>query len=169
MAIPGFMEPDELAWLNVQASRYREVLEVGTWKGRSASALAAGCPGRVWTVDHFEGSPSEREAAHAEALTADVGREAELNLDRYGNVTILRLPSVSASRMFRAESLEMVLLDGDHDREGALVDLVAWRPKVSRLLCGHDRDWPGVYEALSIYGIPYETGPGSLWFMRTHP
>lgn len=164
MDVPGFMELDELEWLHERASEFDSVLEVGCWYGRSASALARGCSGRVWTVDHFEGSPSEREGAHADVNSIDVGLEAERTLEQYENVSILKMPSLSASRTFRDGSIDMVFLDGDHDREAVLIDLLSWRPKASSLICGHDRNWEGVYGALAIYGMPFDLGPGSIWF-----
>lgn len=166
MDIPGFMELDELEWLDARASEFETVLEVGCWYGRSTSALAHGCRGQVWTVDHFEGSPTERDGAHADVATIDVGRMAEENLHRFDHVDIIRGSSLEASRTFGDESIEMVFLDGDHTREAVLVDLISWRPKCSRLLCGHDRNWEGVYGALAVYGVPFDLGPGSIWFME---
>lgn len=166
MAIQGFCEPDELAWLHERAQQHLRIVEVGCWKGRSAAALAAGCPGNVWTVDTFEGSPSELDGAHAEAAEGLVQAEAELNLYRYANLSIIKASSLAASRTFADGCVDMVYLDGDHTREAMLVDLIAWRPKCLRLLCGHDVDWEGVYSALAVYGIPWERGPGSIWFME---
>lgn len=162
--IPGFMEIDELEWLYNCAAECDSVLEIGCWYGRSASALALGCQGHVWTVDHFKGSPSELDGAHRDALLIDVGREAELLLDQYENISILRKTSLEASRLFLDQSLDMVFLDGDHEREAVLIDLISWRPKVRKLICGHDRNWEGVYGALAIYGMPFDLGPGSIWY-----
>lgn len=165
MLIPGFMELEELAWLHQQAARFDTVVEVGCWMGRSTSALAHDHSGRVFTVDHFEGSPSELDGAHAEVATVDVHSVAEQNLAAYPAVTIVRADSLSASRMFNDGSVGMVFLDGEHTREAVLIDLVAWRPKCVGLFCGHDRDWEGVYGALAVYGVPYRPGPGSIWYL----
>jgi hypothetical protein len=164
MQIPGFVEPDELQWLHDQASRFKTILEVGCWMGRSASALAAGTTGWVWTVDHFHGSPSELDGAHAEAKTTSIRDEAERNLSPWKNVTVLAYTSLQAARILAPA--EMVWIDGEHTREAALVDLTLWTPKATRLVCGHDRDWQGVSEALSIYGLPFECGPGAIWFVE---
>lgn len=167
MAITGFMEPDELRWLYDRALGYQTIVEVGCWEGRSAYALAAGCTaGKVFTVDHFQGSASELDAAHAEAKTADIYERAAKNLAPFPHVTILKMSSLQASRYFRANSVEMVFIDGEHTREAVLIDLLAWYPKAKRLLCGHDANWDGVQEALSIFGIPFERGTGSIWYME---
>lgn len=166
MQITGFMSPEELLWLNDHAARMNSVVEVGTWKGCSASALAMGCPGKVFAVDHFKGSPSELETSHVEAKNGDIYEEAVKNLTPYSNVTILRMYSLQASRLFRPNSVDMVFIDGEHTRESVLIDLLAWYPKTTKLLCGHDADMDGVQEALAMYGIPYNRGAGSIWYME---
>jgi len=159
--ILGWMSDEELCWLHARASGMRTVLEVGTWLGRSASALAQ-TKARVWTVDHFQGSPSEWGATHTDTLGLE--ERARANLARFSNVRVLAMSSFIASRKFSA--LDMVFIDGEHTTEMCLVDLVCWAPKVRKLLCGHDRDWEGVQQALAVYGVPYAFGPGSLWYME---
>lgn len=166
IAIPGFMEANELQWLHDRASESRLVLEVGCWLGRSTSALAAGCPGRVYTVDTWEGSPSEINGAHAEALTKDLFNEAQKYLLPWPNINFMKMTSLQASRMVKPGSIDMIFIDGEHTREAVLIDLLAWHPKCRKLLCGHDSGFDGVLGALSIFGIPYQPGPGSLWFME---
>lgn len=166
-AIPGWIcLTEEMVWLQRQATRFELVLEVGTWLGRSAAALALGGPKQVWTVDHFMGSPDERDTNHREALERDLHAEAVQNLASFPNVTVLKMGSVEAAKTFGDGALDMVFLDGAHDTASVLADLRAWRPKVRSLLCGHDRDWQGVIEALGIYGVPFECGPGSLWYVE---
>lgn len=162
MAIQGFTEPDELQWLYVRARTMSSVVEIGCWKGRSAAALGQACL-NTWTVDTFKGSPSELNAAHAEAVNGNLMQEADANIDNLP-VIILPMSSLEASRKFR--EVDMVFIDGEHTFEAVLMDLICWAPKAKKLLCGHDWDFEGVTKALSVYGIPFEMGPGSLWFME---
>lgn len=166
MNIPGFMSPDELQWLHDEACSMRHVVEVGTWMGRSASALAGGCPGLVYVVDHFQGSPSEIESSHAEALTTNLYAEAQSYLSPWPNVRFMPMSSIQASRQFTTASVDMVFIDGEHTALAVLSDLLAWYPKCIKLLCGHDSDWDGVREALARFGVAFETGPGAIWYMR---
>lgn len=53
---PGWMSDEELAELQRLAAG-RMVLEIGTWKGRSACAMAM-AGGQVWCLDTFQGDPS---------------------------------------------------------------------------------------------------------------
>jgi hypothetical protein len=162
MKIEGFTDEPELEWLHNRAQGMDGVLEVGCWKGRTAAVLADASR-HAFTVDTFLGSASELDAAHAEALTTDLYEQAARNLFGYP-VRILRMSSLVASRLFAERSLDMVFIDGEHTRESVLIDLIAWKPKVRKLICGHDVNWQGVAEALAIFGMPFELGPGSLWY-----
>jgi predicted O-methyltransferase YrrM len=164
--IPGFTNSEELEWLYNNAKRMNSVVEIGTWYGRSAAALAESGCSRVICVDHFLGSPDERETSHVDVQTVDVYSEAVKYLSPYSNIEIMKMDSIAASRKFTDYSIDMVFIDGDHRVERVLMDLVSWSRKCKRLLCGHDVGWQGVSEALAIYNLPYELGPGSIWFME---
>jgi hypothetical protein len=161
-AIDGWMLEEELRWLHDQAARCAAVLEVGCWKGRSAMALAQGCPGRVYTVDHFRGSPSEAEG-HREATVLDLATVARENLRGMPHVTVLPLASANAAALFEPRSLDLVFIDGEHTAPAVEADLRAWAPKAARVLCGHDRRLASVQAGLAACGIAWELGPGSLW------
>jgi predicted O-methyltransferase YrrM len=165
-AIEGFMSADELSWLYEWAKKMETIVEIGCWKGRSTSALAQGCPGYVYTVDHFGGSPSELDGAHEEVKWGDIFAVAQNNLVPFKNVKILKMPSLDASRLFTDYSVDMVFIDGEHTTEAVLTDLAAWSKKAKKVLCGHDRDFEGVSKALAIFGIPFSPGAGSLWQME---
>lgn len=166
MSIPGWMDEPELVWLYEQAGRMQNIVEIGCWMGRSTSALAAGCPGTVYTVDHFHGSPSELETSHAEAKDLNIHDLAIGHLEPYHNVKILRMSSLEGSRLFSGGSVDMVFIDGEHTPMAVLMDLVAWRPKCRILFCGHDSGMDGVYMSLAVYGVPFQLGPGSIWWME---
>ena len=164
-AITGFVaDPYELQWLHDRAKGMRSIVEIGCWKGQSASALAAGTDGTVYTVDTFEGSPSEWETNHMEAKLGFLYDEACANLAPYGNVEVLKMSSLHASRLL--PSVDMVWIDAEHTRESCLIDLMLWYPKCTTLLCGHDVGFDGVIAALGLYGIPFQLGPGSIWYME---
>jgi predicted O-methyltransferase YrrM len=165
-AIEGFMSADELSWLYEQAKEMETIVEVGCWKGRSTSALAQGCRGQVYTVDHFGGSPSEIDGAHEEVKYGDIFAVAQNNLVQFENVKILKMSSLNASRLFTDYSVDMVFIDAEHTAEAVLIDLAAWSKKAKKLLCGHDRDFEGMFKALAVFGIPFTPGAGSIWQME---
>lgn len=55
-SISGWMNSEELEWLYTTASEMDSILEIGAWCGRSTFALASGCKGNVFSIDHFNGS-----------------------------------------------------------------------------------------------------------------
>ncbi len=163
LEIEGWMTGYELVWLHDSAARSESVLEIGTWKGRSTAALAAGCPGRVVTVDRFGGPLYETSTYRdAGALETDVFAEATANLSGFDNVEILRMSSREAAATLAGE-FDMVFIDGDHSEEAVREDLALWTPFASKLLCGHDRHLPSVAAALE--GLDVSAGPDSLWWM----
>jgi len=147
--IDGWMKPEELDWLYTQALEMETIVEIGSYKGRSTHALlSAGA--YVTAVDHFYGSAGED--AHARDAVADgIYRDFIANTGNAPNLCTVRLPSLHAATMFRDGAFDMVFIDADHRYEEVKKDILAWRPKAKRLLCGHDfsASWPGVLKAVT--------------------
>ncbi len=150
-AIEGWMSSVELDWLFEKASQMETIVEVGSWMGRSIHALLSGCPGTVVAVDHFKGSTSEIDGAHARAKTEDIYEIFKKNVGHFPNLVILKTDSIKASQFFKDKSVDMVFIDGDHEK--AKEDFEAWMPKCKKLFCGHDFSQagvPGAFEELKL-------------------
>lgn len=149
--IEGFMINNCLQWLYKTAQTMNSVLEVGSHYGRSTHALLTGCPGPVWAVDPWQGFTREGKPRQ------QVFREFLTHVGHFNNLAILRMPSTAAAGYFRDRSLDMVFIDGNHAYEHVKADILAWLPKVRRLICGHDfsKNWPEVVQAVE------ELFPGS--------
>ena len=162
--IDGFIEAPELGVLFKWAAQYETVVEVGSWKGKSTHALLSAGP-HVIAVDHFRGSPSELNCQHAEALKNNIFLQFINNLYHFSNLSILRMDSVKASKLFAPKSIDMVFIDGEHTQEAATADLLAWAPICKHFLCGHDSTLLGVFTALKDLGVKYEVAEGTrLWY-----
>ena len=164
LSIDGWMGADELEWLAVHAARCETIVEVGSWKGLSTAALLNACPGIVHAVDHFQGSFSELATTHKEATHSDIYAQFLANVGAYSNLQVHRMGSLEASAYFEDGSIEMIFIDGSHDKQEVLADIKAWRPKCKRLLCGHDFNFVGVHTALAELGIRASHGAGSIWY-----
>jgi hypothetical protein len=173
--IPGWMTEPELRWLATQAAYHKRIVEVGSWKGRSTKALAGFTPGRVFAVDTWEGSPSEQETHHKEAvergadeLYADFCRNLGEEMAA-GKCVPVRLPSERAAyELGDAIRLDMLFVDGEHTFDSTIGDLVAWSAVAApgALISGHDYNWPDVARAAhELFGPRVLTGPGALWYV----
>jgi hypothetical protein len=163
-ALEGWMHFVELDWLSRRAARAKSVVEIGSWKGRSTAALLQACLGTVYAVDTFEGSPSELDGAHQEAKTGDIFAQFIANVGTFPNLQVVKMPSTEAARKFPDKSVDMVFIDAEHTRDSLYCDVVAWLPKCKELLCGHDRQLPGIQEAFKDLGLAWKQGPGKIWY-----
>ena len=165
--IPGWMTRPELKWLRDKASAAQTIIEVGSWMGRSTLAMAQECPGTVYAVDHFKGSPEDAKTAHADPV--EIRKAFVENLNGYiesGRVKLVEKESAEAS--FRlAESAvlaDFVFIDGAHDYDSVSRDIRVWRPllKPGAVLAGHDIDKPGVRKAVEELCPNWSAGSGTI-------
>lgn len=158
----GWMSPDELLWLNAEASTMAGgVVEIGCLHGRSSVALAVDCPGLVWCIDPWsdDGWRSWSEGVGAV----------------YPNVRGIRAASPEASALVPTP-VDMVFIDGAHDYASVRADIECWWPLTNRLICGHDYvrddgDLPGVVQAVDEFfaGEEYEVlvaPETAIWYVR---
>lgn len=163
--IDGWMSQEELQWLFEKAQSVYSVVEIGCWKGRSTHALLSGCPGVVFAVDHFHGSPSEA-GLHKEAKNGDLYEKFCKNLSGMRNLIVLRRDSLEAAKLFPPQSIDMVFIDGDHSYEAVKADFLAWSPVAKKILCGHDKLQDGVPRLLKEIKNKVHSGPGEIWYME---
>ncbi len=159
--IEGWMSDAELTFLEGAARHVNSIAEIGSWKGRSTFALLANCPGVVYAVDHWLGSEGERGGPHSEAVTGDVFSQFLRNVGQFPGLKVVKKPSPEAAE--DVPPVEMVFIDGGHRYEDVVADIRAWRPKATKLLCGHDYNWPGVERAVNEELGGVRRGPGSIW------
>jgi len=152
--IEGWMSYSEMIWLYLTAQKMNSIVEVGAWKGRSAHALASGCPGTVYLVDDFKANPKEY---------PDAEQELRTNMAQFKNVQIIEKRSVEAAKQFKDKSIDMVFLDGSHDRKSVSEDIEAWYPKCKTLLCGHDFNQDSVKLGISDTKFAPESEVQRIW------
>ncbi len=134
--IDGWMSDAELEWLAAQAVQMSSIVEIGAWKGRSTHALLSACKGPVYAVDHWLGSPGERNTFHAEARTSDVFAQFMANVGHFENLQVIR--GNTRQIYSQVPEADMVFIDGSHEYRDVLYDIRTFGPKAKRLLCGHD-------------------------------
>lgn len=173
LAVPGWMERDELAWLAAMARHAQVVVEIGSHQGRSTLALADHCPGVVYAIDpwegpclHEDGTPAPNDWAVWPAFRAHL----RAHLDT-GRVVAIQAPFLEASAVLAASGViaDLVFLDGDHRRASVAADIEAAWPLVQSggRLAGHDyhnATWPGVTLAVDArFPTGVQTLNGIWW------
>jgi hypothetical protein len=156
--IDGFLYLGE-AWAlhesvrNIPLGRYVTVAEIGSWKGRSAIALALGVKtrgeGRVFAIDPHTGTGELREAYGV----VDTFVEFNMNLQAAGVAGLvepLRALSHDARPLFRDKSVQVLFIDGSHEYGDVIQDIRDWLTVLSdeAVVAFNDPSWPGVYRAL---------------------
>lgn len=161
----GWMGTDELYWLHEKAKEMSSCLEIGSWAGRSTTALLEGCKGLVYAVDHFQGSPEHKKTIE------DGFKPYEEFYKNCGGFRNLRLFPMTSAQAFESPlipyGIDFIFIDGAHEFPDVMEDVRLWTPRATRMICGHDRNEPGVREALAKqFGEgEVQDGPGSIWYV----
>ena len=176
-AVPGMCDDAKL-WALAAIARHApagDVVEIGSWWGRSAVALAWLAArhgiGALLCVDPWsaEGTRQSHDALDAASAAADheeAARIFRVSLLSLGpaRVNFLRLPSVQGAARYRAEpvarseafgetrlagAIALLHIDGNHEHAQVAADVAAWLPML--------RD--GGWLVLDDYLWPFGDGP----------
>lgn len=135
------------------------VVEIGSWKGRSAivMALAIGTPatGSLIAIDPHEGSSEAQVRGMPGSTLADM----RANLSRAGVseiVRVLRCHSAQALALVPDGTVDVLFVDGSHRYEDVSHDLRRWTGKLRDGATVAINDWsmPGVWRALNRWVLP---------------
>lgn len=146
-AINGWMADNELEYLAGAASRSRRIVEIGSWAGRSATAIASHTQGTLHCVDTWE-----RALVHypGGAMEPSLFQEFLTNTAGLPVITVMT-DSLTAAKWFKdsGQTFDMIFIDADHTEPGIRGDIRAWRELLAPggILCGHDYEfsgWPDV-------------------------
>jgi len=165
LTIPGHMHKDELRWIYARSCEVLDggvVVEIGSFRGRSAAAWYQGIKGRgtlycvdPWNEQYPEGKPSDYEIF-----------KEQMAMMGY-SPTVLGMASVQAAKLYDDESVDLVFIDGNHKEIG--LDMDTWLPKVKSggLLCGHDCRRGRPLESEIMKRLPEaQRVKGSIWQWR---
>lgn len=171
--IEGYMSPDELRWLAL-AARDNDVIEVGSWLGRSTKAMAATAK-HVYAVDNWKGS-SNGDATGDRAKQIDAYATFKANLAgeiQARKVEIINVDHADLDKHLNGDGIhtipkaDIVFLDADHEEAFVRRDIVNCLKlvKPGGLLCGHDfsEAHPGVIAAVKDMLPGYKSLVGSIW------
>jgi predicted O-methyltransferase YrrM len=163
---PGWMDPAELkylAHLSHSAPPGSFIVEVGSFKGRSACALALNPGILLYCVDPW--------TKYSFGDFTECYAEFRENTAHLTNVVPVVKYSSDAADMFAWErrKFHVIFIDGDHTAEHVRSDIEKWRPLLADggILCGHDYgrpDWPDVEPVVREMVPNHCVVPGtSIW------
>jgi predicted O-methyltransferase YrrM len=154
------------------------ILEVGTWLGKTAMAMADAIHKvRVHCVDTWEGTPTDFTGKCAEMAGGADNVYAEF-LRRIGerkDKTIFpwRKTSAEAAAMSWPDGFDLIFIDAEHTYEALKAQILEWWPhlKDDGVMCGHDlhvHGFDGVVQAVrELFGEAYTAfgfhPQGCLW------
>ena len=128
------------------------IVEIGTFRGKSACALASETVAEVFTIDPHDLPGVRRPTGLTNSGRAyndgAIRREAAANTSAFPNVTMIRGFSEPVGRSWDGPPVGLLYIDGDH-REGAVRrDYSAWEPHLTPdalvIWDDHHDNFPGV-------------------------
>jgi predicted O-methyltransferase YrrM len=173
LAVPGWMSPQELEWLEQQAKGAALAVEFGSWCGRSSMALSAAK--LLVCVDTWAGSPE-----HADIVATvnpwETWHDTMRDGVRAGAVRPirgnLRHAWVSDGLLSQFnDRADLVFVDANHDFTNVLADIsLAYRlVRPGGIVAGHDygTDWECVKMVVDEYVRNFDVVEDtSIWFAR---
>lgn len=172
--IEGWLSVDEgrrLAYLASITPAHQAIVELGSWKGKSAAWLASGSRvghgAHVWAVDHWIGSEEHQQLfwdSNASTLPEFTANLEWLGLSAL--VTPITGRTVDVARTWRRE-VGLLFIDAAHDYQSVKADFLAWSPFVvaGGWLVFHDAGSPGVAQVID----EYVRGNAEWGGQNTHP
>lgn len=171
MSLCGDSSMDKYIELAASLPDGSTIVEVGSFHGGSIVTLAAALAGRrhtVWSVESFTGNLDNTvdglPLSHLEDFVDTVKTKVP-----FLNINTMQLPGQIAANNFDDESLDLVLIDGDHSTEAVCRDIDVWLPKVKKsgILCGDDIEWQTVEDAvIEKFGSNFSKGQSVWWVYK---
>ena len=148
----GIWEGDgmRLAYLASQVPDNGVIVEIGSYRGRSAAYMAAALKPdsniKIFCIDLWANANQEKFVSTANDL--EMLKNYLVSLDLYKFITTIRSDSIEASKDWKLP-IDLLFIDGNHSYEGVSGDYQAWYPHVKRggVIAFHDYheiNWQGV-------------------------
>lgn len=143
--IEGWLTPKdgELLFKLSKQIEYGNVVEIGSWKGKStfylACGLIQGSGGKVCCVDHHTGSREQRARNSAPINTLNDFTE---NMRKYNvghKIQTYVMDSIEASKEIE-DNIDLIFIDGSHEYKDVKADFKLWWPRLNQrgIMAFHD-------------------------------
>lgn len=171
VVIKGYMMESELEWLARTAKDSKVIIEIGTYYGRSARAMADNMSkgSILYCIDPYPGIVFYEAGNVAISSGSYVYRQAQKNLQDHieaGRVIFHRGTVLDFPHEIEPD---FIFIDGDHMPDAFLIDL-EWSITMLKtgILSGHDYEnlgWPGVKKIVDEH-FPTIGRKDYIWWIR---
>jgi predicted O-methyltransferase YrrM len=158
----------------VSKKGYKNLVEVGVWKGHSIIYLAKLLDDDVVTIHavdlwnntyKYEDGPLNEQKQHVLEIFRENVKQAKLS----NEIVEIQKTSWDAAENFSDYSLDFVFIDADHSYDSVIKDIKNWLPKVKSggMISGHDYNNPcGVKQAVDeFFGSKVQIFDG-CWYVE---
>lgn len=140
-----------------------DIVEFGSWEGRSSIALAESVsPRQVQCVDTWEGSPGE--------ISSELAAERDVYAQFCANTSGLNIVAHKMGwREFAVRPIALLFIDFEHTYQELYDCLTAYIPHLGSggVICGDDVQHPPIRQALSDCFDPLDVEVvGTVWSWR---
>lgn len=151
--IEGWMSEKELDFLGISAKNHKNILEVGSYKGKSTRAFADNTTGTIVCVDTWNSEVLSNVGEVMYTTDDETYKAFQENLKHYIEAEIV-IPYRMPFADFEPNGFkpDFVFIDGAHDYESAKHDIEKAMSMKPKIVSGHDYDekiWPGVFKAVN--------------------
>jgi hypothetical protein len=164
-------------WPVFHSGQIIDIVEIGSFVGRTALAMASPGNSLVHCVDTWAGNPSDPVGSVVKSKNPDV-----LCFDERLFKTFCKnvgpklyktiLPCVGLSSTYASVwplKADIIFIDADHSYESVKEDILAWKRHVrdGGILCGHDFGiFPGVDKAVTELLPGFQRGGRTIWWIK---
>ncbi len=180
LTVPGWMHPDEMAWLALEAQKHNLIVEFGSLYGRSTRAICDNTEGKVWAVDLWNNQGQNPDGTYFERFEGSLLNLFNQNLDEHlGSQKLITFQGSTLEFLFHNYNnpqgligkVDWVFIDAGHLYEEVKNDIEIARKllKPGGIISGHDYGegaWGGVKQAVDELIGTVEVS-GTIWYAKS--
>jgi predicted O-methyltransferase YrrM len=162
LSIPGMITPESgrfLFSLCYMQETIGDVVEIGSWQGRSTTFLARAVKesenGNFYAIDHFEGNVGKEELYKVRGSLSNLKSSFRDNIARFkldDTVRLFDMVNTEAAKKLGENTVRFLFIDGDHTKKGVEKDIELFFPRLVKgsivVFDDYFKGFPGLIEAV---------------------
>ena len=162
LTIPGMITPSAgkfLYTLCYMQDLDGDVVEIGSWQGRSSTFLARAVKesknGDFYAIDHFAGNTGKEDLYAVDGSMHSLKDNFNENIENFGLsdiVHLLDMVNTEAIKQIEDKTIRFLFIDGDHTKKGVQKDIQLFFPLLKKgsivVFDDYFEGFPGLIEAV---------------------